>query len=57
MIGAWGSAVKNPGSLLQLRALDWNTDGKCCVSVFFSRVYNNMFAYLLTIILGTMSTL
>lgn len=27
MMGAWGSAVKHPGSLLQLRALDWNTDG------------------------------
>lgn len=27
MVGAWGSAVKQPGSLLQLRALDWNTDG------------------------------
>ncbi|XP_045191450.2 protein dcd1B-like [Mercenaria mercenaria] len=27
MMGAWGSALKQPGSLLQLRALDWNTDG------------------------------
>ncbi|WAR12323.1 DCD1A-like protein [Mya arenaria] len=27
MMGAWGSAVRDPNSLLQLRALDWNTDG------------------------------
>ncbi|KAH3769045.1 hypothetical protein DPMN_170292 [Dreissena polymorpha] len=27
MMGAWGTAVKDPNSLLQLRALDWNTDG------------------------------
>jgi len=28
MVGAWGSAITNtPGSLYQLRALDWDTDG------------------------------
>ena len=27
MFGAWGSALSTPGSLLQLRALDWDTDG------------------------------
>ncbi|KAL3855217.1 hypothetical protein ACJMK2_014437 [Sinanodonta woodiana] len=27
MFGAWGNAVLKKGSLLQLRALDWNTDG------------------------------
>lgn len=27
MFGAWGDALPKPGSLLQLRALDWNTDG------------------------------
>lgn len=27
MFGAWGSALKDPNSLLQLRALDWDMDG------------------------------
>ncbi|KAL4234138.1 hypothetical protein ACF0H5_005791 [Mactra antiquata] len=27
MLGAWGDAVADNGPLLQLRALDWNTDG------------------------------
>ncbi|KAK7112970.1 protein dcd1B-like [Littorina saxatilis] len=27
MIGAWGSSLKTPNSLLQLRALDWAVDG------------------------------
>ena len=28
MFGAWGSAIPVGGSLLQLRALDWNMDGE-----------------------------
>jgi len=27
MIGSWGSALKTPNSLLQMRALDWSVDG------------------------------
>ncbi|XP_072044139.1 protein dcd1A-like [Amphiura filiformis] len=27
MFGAWNSAVPKPGTILQLRALDWNVDG------------------------------
>ncbi|XP_077988524.1 protein dcd1A-like [Glandiceps talaboti] len=27
MFGAWGKAVPTPGTVLQLRALDWNMDG------------------------------
>ena len=27
MFGAWNSAVPNPGTILQLRALDWSVDG------------------------------
>ena len=27
MFGAWGNAVPNTDGLLQLRALDWVTDG------------------------------
>lgn len=27
MFGAWGAALKNQNGLLQLRALDWVTDG------------------------------
>jgi isopenicillin-N N-acyltransferase like protein len=27
MFGAWGAALKNPNTLMQLRALDWVTDG------------------------------
>lgn len=28
MFGAWGAAIPATDSLLQLRALDWVTDGK-----------------------------
>lgn len=34
MIGAWGSAVTDPVRVLQLRALDWNTDGKFEFTIF-----------------------
>lgn len=28
MFGAWGSALPSSNGVLQLRALDWNMDGK-----------------------------
>jgi hypothetical protein len=35
MFGAWGDAIPNTDGLLQLRALDWVTDG----TVFIKKIY------------------